>query len=424
MRKRIATILAFILTLQGALSLQAKEIRARTTLVIQAVKTSEGDEASQKTADLLRKKLSSMPDIYVVDPAKVATILAYYEQQDLGNGFPGREEAARLLAEAKEHYFQLDYDLAEGELTRIVALFENDSKLLFDSGLILRDSYVTRGLVRAARKQKEEAIRDFQQALRLDPGTELSSELFPPSIRNLFDKAMSHQGQTPKGSLSVETFPKVTEVILNGIYRGVSPLTLTDLDIGEHHLTLKANRYQTVRQIVSILPNEVTKTERKLGWDSRLSARHAKKESAGTSWSEVEEGVRMAHLLKVDKVLFVKAAESGIEARFVDRKLRSGLKPISISFQSGTDSLESDIEQMVRLLYAQTQIDLSREALAHLDQRGLGDPILLGVRRGKISRKILWGGVSAVGIGGLVLGLLNVGSGGGEKVGNVSVSFK
>lgn len=393
--------------------------------MIQTVKNSEWNETSQKTADLLREKLSAMPDLYIVDPKKVAAILDYYEQQDSGIGLPSREEAARLLAEAKEHYFQLDYDLAEGELTRIVTLFENDSKLLFDSGLILRDSYVTRGLVRSARKQKEEAIRDFQQALRLDPGTELSSELFPPSVRRLFDKAISHQDQTPKGSLRVETFPKVTEVILNGIYRGVSPLTLTGLDVGEHHLTLRANRYQSVRQIVVILPDEVTQTERKLWWASRPSTRETKKVSATTPWSEVEEGVRMANLLKVDKVLFVRADEARIETRFVDRKLRSGLKPITISLEKGTESLESDIEQMVRLLYAQTQIDLSRDALAHLDQQGLGDPIFLGARRKGISKKFLWGGVTAVGVGGLVLGLLSIsGGGGGEKVGNVSVSFK
>lgn len=418
------TVLVFFLMQQFFLPTTHAATK-RTTLVIQPIADGASLEASEKTAALLREKLEKMPGIYIVDPKKVETILSYYESHGHAQPLPDLDQAQALVVQAKEHYFGFEYDVAEAELNRVVVFFEKEPDLLFDSGLLLRDAFITRGLVHAAKNGKSQAINDFQSALKIDSTYQLSEAHFPPSIHRLFAETASLQSKQMKGALRVQTSPKVVDVYLNGIYRGVSPLTLTGLDSGEHHLSLKANHYESIRQMILVASNEESMIERKLNWAfGKKGGEQKQSPSDSPTWRQIDHGVRIANLLKVDKVLFVSANGAKIETRFVDRKLRSGLKPIQISLHEGTEKLEENLDQVVRLLYAQTQLDLTKEAHAHLDVKGLGDPIVLGHHKKGLNKTALWGGVTLVGVGGLLLGLLSGGGGGGAGAGNVSVNFK
>ena len=402
----------------------AQSANDRTTLMVRAETSGEFGEASQKTANLLSEKLGTMPGIYVIDSKKVDTILDYYKTYDAGENLPDLETAQSLLTQAKEHYFNFEYKVAEAELQRIVTFFDRRPELLFDAGLLLRDTHVTLGLVRVALRGKNEAVQDFQNALKLDSNYQLSEINFPPSIHQLFANAATLQSQQPKGSLTVQTSPKVVEVYLNGVYRGVSPLTLNGLEAGEHFLSLKANRYESVNQKVTIISENPVTVERKLSWVFRNPGKQREeRKPENTVWRQVADAVRVANLLKVDKVLTVQATPKKITTRLVDRQLRTSLKPIIISLRGNTKTLERDIDQLVRLLYAQTQLDLSKNAAAHIDTQGIGDPIVLGKRPRKLNKKIIWGGVAALSVSGLLMGLLS-GNDGGKPVGAVSVNFE
>lgn len=390
----------------------------QTSIVVQPLRVS--DEASRKTADILRQKLSGIPSLYVVDPEKVSAVLKYYENDSLSSNTAEVQTAKDLLSRAKEHYFQFAFSEAEAELNKVVEIFKHQPGLVFRDGQILVDGWMTLGLLFSAKKEEAKAIQAFQEVIKLEPNTPLDSKAFAPSIRKLFEKARNRDGEEKqeKASLVIAGEPKVTEIYLNGIYQGVSPLTLSPLPAGEYALSFRAHNYQPFEQSLHLEPGEKRILQHKLYWEG------VQKQKSGAIQLEIEKGVTIAELLKVDKVLLVDVEKEGIQTRLIDRGYRASHKPIFISLRENAKGLEENIGKLVRLIFAQTQLNLLKNPQAHLDPAGIGDPILLGARRGKFSKKVLFGGLGAMGVGGILAVLFSGRGSSPPQTGSIALSFK
>ncbi|MDZ4224801.1 MAG: PEGA domain-containing protein, partial [bacterium] len=225
--------------------------------------------------------------------------------------------------------------------------------------------------------------------------------------------------QNADSRLVVKSFPKAVEVYLNGVYQGVTPLTLAPLPAGAYPLRFVANHYATHDKNIVLKPGETLSLNPKMIW---AGARSKKIENR----NQIREGLRIAEILKTDKVLLVDVDQKSITSRLVDRRYRAGHIPLSFPLDADSPSFEKNLDKMARLIAAQTQIDLTKNPRAHLDPDGMGDPILLAKRRRKISKGFLYGGLGAVGIGGLVAGILAASGGGSStpQTGSVSLNFK
>ncbi|MDP2600869.1 MAG: PEGA domain-containing protein [Deltaproteobacteria bacterium] len=415
-------VIYFLLLVLGPWSLvhgPAFAASAKTTLVVQSWQGNAENEASAKTADILRQKLQEIPFLYVVDPQKTEAVLSYHSGYKVTADPALTAEAEEWLNRAKQHYFDFAFREAQAELKPVLELFAANPGLLLDAGVLLIDAYVTKALVDSALKQKENVEDDFQKILAVNPLFELDAANFTPSFRKIFNTVRENFLQNADSRLVVKSFPKAVEVYLNGVYQGVTPLTLAPLPAGAYPIRFVANHYATHDKNIVLKPGETLSLNPKMIW---AGARSKKIENR----NQIREGLRIAEILKTDKVLLVDVDQKSITSRLVDRRYRAGHIPLSFPLDADSPSFEKNLDKMARLIAAQTQIDLTKNPRAHLDPDGMGDPILLAKRRRKISKGFLYGGLGAVGIGGLVAGILAASGGGSStpQTGSVSLNFK
>lgn len=379
---------------------------------------------SQPLSKILYQKLSPFESLQLIDPKKVDAVLRYHPK----TASPleaVQKEARDFLERSKNHYFQLAYAEAQAESQKVIQIFVENPPLLFEAGQILQDAWIVRGLVAAAQKKKEEAHRAFEKVFHLNPNYSPGPQGFSPSVRKLFDKARQKILTDADGALSVYSSPKVAEVFLNGVYQGVAPLTFSRLTAGDYFVSVRADHYQRVDEKIVLGPHEEKILKKSLVWIGPQNIKESA--SAMTPQQEVEEGLRIANLLKADKVLLLQETTQGIQLRLIDRRFRASHKPILWQSPKNPVLAEKELDQLARLIVVQSQLDLKKNPYAHLDPQGLGDPILLGSLKKKFPRKILFGGLGAVGLGGLIGGILAAsGSGGssGPASGSVALDFK
>lgn len=101
---------------------------------------------------------------------------------------------------------------------------------------------------RAMGKQKE-SDTSFRNVLRLQPAFELDPDQFAPSVRQGFEKLRRELGLTRKVKLSVKSTLPASDVYLDGLKMGQTPLTV-DVLAGTYDLTLaKGDALSFPRQI-------------------------------------------------------------------------------------------------------------------------------------------------------------------------------
>ena len=390
-----------------------------TTLAVQSWQESVENEASAKTADILRQKLREIPFLYVVDPQKTEAVISYHSGYKIPADPALTAEAENWLNRAKQHYYNFAFSEAHAELKPVLELFAANPGLLLDAGVLLVDAYVTKALIDSALKQKENVEDDFQKILAVNPLFELDAVNYAPSFRKIFNTVRENFLQNADSRLVVKSDPKAVEVYLNGIYQGVAPLTLGPLPAQAYQIRFVANRYAMLDKNIVLKPGKSLSLSPKMIWAGALPKKAKNR-------NQIREGLRIAELLKTDKVLLVDVDQKSITARLVDRRYRAGHIPLSFPLNIDSPALGENLDKMVRLIAAQTQVDLTKNPMAHLDPDGMGDPILLTKHRRKIPKGFLYGGLGAVGVGGLVAGILAASGGGAStpQTGSVSLNFK
>ncbi|MBI4125336.1 MAG: PEGA domain-containing protein [Deltaproteobacteria bacterium] len=414
MRRYFSLVLVFLLSAGPAAPL-ARASSPETTLVVYSSGDGIADEASQKTAVLLREKLREKPRLKIIAPENVNAVLKYYRGYAASGEDASARQAGDFLGRAKEHYFQMDYATVRAELERVFEIFRERPELLFTDGMLLFDGWVTYGLAEAAQKKKEKALQAFREAFQLNPFYKIDPKAFSPSVQTILQQAGADLFKNKTGSLRVAGEPKVADIYLNGIYQGVSPKTFL-LPAGEYALSFRANNYRGIQQHVSIRPGETASLEHKLYWQGPEAPKEAQANA-------IAEGLRIAELLKFDKVLLVDVDAENIRAQMIDRRYRAAHQAIVLPNNAEDPGFEEKLQQLIRFVYAQTQLDLLKNPQAHLDPDGIGDPILLGGRRRKVSKGVLYGGLGGLGVVGILAGVLAAGSG-GRNTGTVTVNFK
>ncbi len=144
--------------------------------------------------------------------------------------------------------------------------------------------------------------------------------------------------------------------------------------------------------------------------------------------------MRIAELLKVDKVVLIDADETAdghgeVAIRMVDREYKAGHNPIVIKYDPAKKDLTENLSSTASVLAAQSRVALLNNPQKYLDPDGIGDPVLLGKRRGTFrATPAFWavmGGVLAAGAGGATAAVMLGGGGGGDSgAGSVNVQFK
>jgi len=128
--------------------------------------------------------------------------------------------------------------------------FENRDAVI-EATKYLAASYVLLG-------DKARGKDTFYTLLWLQPETALDSDVFPATVQDVFNDAKSSNSSQATSSLTVETARKGAMVFLDGDFRGLTPITLSSLPVGEHFLKVKSPGYQEYRSKISLY-EDVTK---------------------------------------------------------------------------------------------------------------------------------------------------------------------
>jgi len=99
----------------------------------------------------------------------------------------------------------------------------------------------------------EGAQRNFQMALAVDSSYDYNALNIPgPGVDKVFQTAKDDLTNAASGSLALVSNIDGVRVYLNGTMRGVAPLSLDNLVIGNYHLTARALGYQDFRTKVEV----------------------------------------------------------------------------------------------------------------------------------------------------------------------------
>ncbi len=417
-KKNRAKIVVTVFLFHQIFCVFSSEASGKTTLVVKAWHDGMEDSLSDEITAFFRQKLSQFSFLYLVDPQKVDAILNYHSDYKAVSEDSRLIEAKKWLGRAQQHYFDFAFSEAISELKKIVPIFETDPELLLKESSLFLNAWLSLGLSYHALGEKEKVRESFEKILSIYPFFNLDPKGFPPSFRRICEQVEAGQNKRGTSKVVIESDPKVVEVALNGMTQGVTPLTLV-LPPAEYTLSFVANNYQTQNKKIALRENETLRIKPKLRW--MVSS----KTTLQTTRRQLEEGIRIADLLKTDKTLFIDANGSQISLRLLDRRFRSSLRPIVFDLKQSDPAFEETLEKMTRLVVAQTEIDLTQKPYAHLDPEGIGDPVLLAHRPKKISKGFLWGGLGALGVGGLIGGIVAASGGNSTpKTGGLALSFK
>lgn len=425
------------------LAFPAQIFASQRSVVVVPVRDGVSDKISEDLVGAFSNALAKH-GLQVVSKHKVDSVLSYYRKGDDKRKAATGEvaiEAESSLIRAKEHYYNFDYAEARAQVERAIKIMEASPEDIAQHGTFLRDAYITAGIIEKSERSRDEAARNyFRKALNIDPQYELDDRAFPPSVVETFSAVRGEVSARPTGSVSVETDPKVAEVYVNGVLKGVTPIVVSGLPEGKYSVAIKTNKYNPVTRLVDVKADSTATIKEKLYWLTSAEKSPSEIQNLLTSKDDAQEqiveGVRMAELLRVSKVVMVDADEVAngggeIAIRMIDRKYKAGHNPVIVRYSNDKNKLAADLSEATAILAKQSQVAILDNPQKHLDPDGVGDPVLLGKRH-----KMLWtapaflaiiGGVLAAGAGGAAAAVVLSGGDGGGKgsgAGSVNVNFR
>jgi hypothetical protein len=245
------------LSLQGAwLPLayaQAPEAsKARAVAFVVVGKAAEDAEAATVLQSLFRQSTDKLLGVELASLAPVRN----------------PEKAARAAAEAQlgEEALALDPALSPDFAKTALQRFRTAADLLVGapgSGDMRLRAWAEKGVAVGSvlSNERDVAARAVRRSVLLYPGQTAAEWAYSPTVRELYESVLRDMATETSGKIEVTTEPAGAEVRVAGELKGYSPLTLTNLSVGEHYLEVKRDGHYVWGQYVEVRPGESTTVE-------------------------------------------------------------------------------------------------------------------------------------------------------------------
>ncbi len=225
------------------------------------------------------------------------------------------ESAHLLLARGKQQYDNLELDPAIEALSKARELFRKaagrlgDGEEYVEALLFLGASHILSG-------DSELGSGAFRQVALFDKRRALDPKLFPPSMIDIFKRVKSEVAAAPVGMVQLKSNPPAAEVYLNGVYKGVTPLTLAKVSEGTHFVRLEKDGYLPWGQLVDFFATHEERVEATLQASAGLEQF---KERAAKLLGDLDEEpprpavVQFGQWLGVDRLVVLQVKQRGSE---------------------------------------------------------------------------------------------------------------
>ncbi len=383
-------------------------------------KNSRVSETSHFT-DRLREEFRRRYGSAVLSTDETQNLVSYYKEGVLKDG---KEVSSELLEEGKKAYFQLQLSDAEENLSKLVKQ---------ESEMTQVEGYVVLGLTHFAQNKQKIAEEDFREALRLDPARTLDPRFFPPKVVKFFHQVQERQKKSGS-TIRVEADPQGSEVWVNGVFKGLAPLVVSNFPTGRHSVRIRANHYYDFFKKINLSEEQAEKGDvilrAKLSWN--LKNPQKKENVIGFSSDEVgEDGIvsfssTLGRDLGASKVLLVSVeSEQGkqvIHTQLVDVKLKTSYKPDSFGAENIEERSAELASQVMEKMSPKLDTALEENPEKYVANRYQGDIVLIGHHRKPLyKRPFFWVLLAAAAAGGGVAAAL---AGGAASTGTLGVVFQ
>ena len=166
------------------------------------------------------------------------------------------EKGKGLLAQGKKEFQSGDYNKAVKDLQQAATLLLNNYALT-SMGKDAVEALMYLGIGEVFINKEVDAIKNFILAIRLDPTTDITMFTDSDEVKQVFNKAVDEDTAMPLVTLKVQTQPDGALVYVDGSFRGMSPLTLTDLKAGMHVVSFIKIGWLRESKVINLQPDIV-----------------------------------------------------------------------------------------------------------------------------------------------------------------------
>ncbi len=232
--------------------------------------------------------------------------------------------ARSLVDKGEELYMSFKFSAAAATLAEAADLFTvlldhleaDDVKLLYRARLL-------EGLSWFDANQEAAARTAFTRLIVMRPDFEPDPSLVSPKAREAFRQALAEVRGAGLASLEVRSRPGGAEVVLDGLPRGRTPISIAALPRGKHHLRLVLPGYQAHSQEIEIRPPASAQREVRLEITPALGALERLRKAALAGQSP--------ELAKGDLDLLARSAQLGsiVMVGLLRRSAEPGAEPVA-----------------------------------------------------------------------------------------------
>ncbi|MBU8895934.1 PEGA domain-containing protein, partial [Corallococcus sp. M34] len=148
------------------------------------------------------------------------------------------EEGATAIKEGLHAYDELDTQKALQQFDKAVRAYEqSDLSRHFTE---LSHARVMKAASQVANGENKAAELEMRAVLAVDPRAQFSPNFFPPEEVSMVEKERKALLTANPSSFQIRSQPVPAEVYVDGVFRGVTPVTVTGLPLADHYVTLLA----------------------------------------------------------------------------------------------------------------------------------------------------------------------------------------
>ncbi|MFN7135248.1 MAG: PEGA domain-containing protein, partial [Myxococcales bacterium] len=207
--------------------------------VVTAVVSTEPRHASKAVAAaaVMQRAAARDPRFTAVDLDALAT------RDDADARAAKAEQARAAYAQAIDAFNQIEFPTAVARLAEAIALYEA-SDLTRGTFAPLTDALAMRAFVLFSNGDVDEARNELKRLFALQLDHPLDPRRITPEFQAVIDEVRAQVRALPAAPLTVQSLPVPALVSIDGVPRGVTPLTLPRIAGGTHYVTLHATGFK------------------------------------------------------------------------------------------------------------------------------------------------------------------------------------
>lgn len=379
----------------------------------------------KKLLNRLETQLGRERGIKVLDPSKTDLILQYYLK--FVNKTALETGVEKPVSDARQA-------LLSGRFQEALSLLDSAEKKILDRASRggtnegLYQIYLLRAKIHRANGNQALVQKEYDKLVLLAPDLPLDASLYSNWERAAFKTALEKIAGHRTASIEVNSSPDGSEVFLNGIHQGITPMTFKNLPPGTQIVEVKTVHHDPFLKQVKLKEGEAAKVKAALVRTGVGSDRIGDtiRPSLYPSETEISRLIStLGYHMGVDKVILVTDKQEGefesVVYRLGDTRLGAVQK------QHGVPISSSKPEEGVSLLVAQVKDEVQVDVLK--DPAKYTDPAVGSIRlhekrkRPLYKRPLFWVLVGVGAGGGGVVGAILASTAGAATTGGVIIGL-